>query len=298
MKLVRFGPTGAERPGAWIEEDGQPQILDVRAMAFDIEDYNSHFFSHWGIERVRALLRESRRGLATRPAWLVPAENMRLGPPIARPGKIICLGKNYADHAAEFDAALPDQPILFSKAASALTGAFDPIVIPPGSKAVDAEAELAVVIGETARRVSERDAMKHVAGYTVLDDVTDRDVQRAAGQWFRAKSFDTFCPVGPFLVTPDEVGDPQALRIGQKVNGKVLQESNTSHMIFKIARLIAFISAQITLEPGDLIATGTPGGIGSARKPPVLLKAGDTVEIGVERVGVQVTPVAAPDTAR
>jgi 2,4-didehydro-3-deoxy-L-rhamnonate hydrolase len=281
MKLVRFGPPGSERPGVWLD-DGH--ILDVRAMAFDIEDYNSHFFSHWGVERVRALLQESGRKL-------VPAAGLRLGPPVARPGKIVCLGKNYADHAAEFDAEIPTEPILFSKAPTAMIGPADPIVIPAGSTLVDAEAELAVVIGAAARRVPESDAMKYVAGYTVLNDVTDRAVQKSAKQWFRAKSFDTFCPVGPYLVTPDEAGDPQNLRIGQKVNGKVLQETNTSNMIFKIARLIAFISAEITLEPGDLIATGTPGGIGSARKPPVLLKAGDTVEVVVERIGVQVTPV-------
>ena len=281
MKLVRFGPPGQERPGVWLD-DGQ--VLDVRAMAFDIEDYNGHFFSHWGVERVRALLRESGRKL-------VPAAGLRLGPPIARPGKIVCLGKNYADHAAEFDAELPKEPILFSKAGTAMVGAADPIVLPPGSTLVDAEAELAVVIGASARGVSESDAVTHVAGYTVLNDVTDRAVQKSAKQWFRAKSFDTFCPVGPYLVTPDEAGDPQDLRIWQKVNGKVLQETRTSNMIFKIARLIAFVSAQITLEPGDLIATGTPGGIGSARKPPVLLRAGDTVEVGVEKIGVQVTPV-------
>jgi 2,4-didehydro-3-deoxy-L-rhamnonate hydrolase len=282
MKLVRFGPPGEERPGVLL--DDAPAILDVRAMAFDIEDYDPHFFSRSGIERLHALLRERRRKT-------VPAEGVRLGPPLARPGKIICLGKNYADHAAEFDAEIPERPILFAKAPTALCGANDAIVLPPGSKIVDSEVELAVVIGHTARRVSEAQAMSCVAGYTVLNDVTDREAQRADKQWFRAKSFDTFCPTGPWLVTPDELADPQSLHLYSKVNGQILQDSNTSHMIFRLPHLISYISAGITLEPGDLIATGTPGGIGSARKPPVLLRPGDTVELGVERVGVQTSRV-------
>ncbi len=288
MRLVRFGPPGEERPGVLLENAlaGQPAILDVRAMAFDIEDYDPHFFSRWGIERVRALLQEHGRKL-------VPAADLRLGPPVARPGKIICLGKNYADHVAEFDAELPERPILFAKAPSALCGANDSIVLPPGSKIVDSEVELALVIGRTAQRVPEAEAMSCVAGFTVLNDVTDREAQRADKQWFRAKSLDTFCPTGPALVTPDELADPQSLHLYAKVNGQILQDSNTSHMIFRIPYLISYISAGITLEPGDIIATGTPGGIGSARKPQVLLRPGDTVEIGVERVGVQTSRVTA-----
>jgi 2,4-didehydro-3-deoxy-L-rhamnonate hydrolase len=283
MKLVRFGPPGHEHPGIWLENTpspGEASILDVRAMAFDIEDYDGHFFSRWGIDRLRGLLRESRRKT-------VPADGVRLGPPIARPGKIICLGKNYANHAAEFDAELPDRPILFAKAATALTGPFDPISLPPGSKVVDVEVELAVVIGSKGRNVTRDQAMSLVAGYTILNDVTDREAQRADKQWFRAKSFDTFCLLGPFLVTPDEVSNPRNLNLYSKINSQGLQQSNTSHMIFDLAHVISYVSATMTLEPGDVIATGTPGGIGSARKPPVVLHAGDTVEIGVDRLGVQ-----------
>jgi 2,4-diketo-3-deoxy-L-fuconate hydrolase len=278
VKLVRFGPRGEERPGVLLENDSR--ILDVRAMAFDIEDFNGHFFTRWGVQRLQALLKEP--ALKT-----VPAAGVRLGPPVARPGKIVCLGKNYTDHALEFDSEIPTSPILFSKASSSLAGPFDPIVLPRGAKVVDGEVELAVVIGRTAQRVSESDAMQFVAGYTVLNDVTDREAQKEGKQWFRAKSADTFCPLGPYLVTPDEIRDPQNLRLYSKVNGQALQDSNTSKMIFKIAYLISFISASITLEPGDLIATGTPGGIGSAHKPPTLLKPGDAVETGVEGVGVQ-----------
>ena len=283
MKMVRFGPRGEERPGVLMENESK--ILDVRAMAFDIEDFNGHFFTHWGLQRLRALLEEP--ALKT-----IPAIGVRLGPPVARPGKIVCLGKNYADHALEFDSEIPTAPILFSKASSSLTGPFDPIVLPRGAKVVDGEVELAVVIGKTAQRVSESDAMQFVAGYTVLNDVTDREAQKESKQWFRAKSADTFCPLGPCLVTADEIRNPQNLQLYSKVNGRALQDSNTSKMIFNIAYLISFISASITLDPGDLIATGTPGGIGSAHKPPVLLRPGDAVETAVEGVGVQVSTIA------
>lgn len=287
MKLVRYGEPGRERPGVWVEDQaGHARILDVRAMAFDIEDFNGHFFSHWGVERLRALLKEKDT------KWL-DAQTARLGPPVARPGKIVCLGKNYADHAAEFDADIPTSPILFSKASTSLTGPHDPIAIPPGSQRVDLEAELAFVIGKTARRVTEAEALGHVAGYTVLNDVTDRDAQRDGKQWFRGKSFDGFCPLGPFLVTPDEVPEPQHLRVWSKVNGATLQDGNTSNMLFAIPHLIAFISATITLEPGDIVSTGTPAGVGFARNPPILLHAGDTVELGVDGVGIQRNSVVA-----
>jgi 2-keto-4-pentenoate hydratase/2-oxohepta-3-ene-1,7-dioic acid hydratase in catechol pathway len=281
MKLVRYGEPGRERPGVWVEETpGNARILDVRAMAFDIEDYNAHFFSHWGVERLRALLVEK----GTK--W-VDAQTVRLGPPVARPGKIVCLGKNYADHAAEFDADIPTSPILFSKATTSLTGPHDPIVIPPGSQRVDLEAELAFVIGKTAHRVTEADAPGYIAGYTVLNDVTDRDAQRDGKQWFRGKSFDGFCPLGPFLVTPDEAPDARHLRVWSKVNGAILQDGNTRNLLFAIPYLVAFISAHITLEPGDIVSTGTPAGVGFARNPPILLHPGDTVELGVDGVGSQ-----------
>jgi 2-keto-4-pentenoate hydratase/2-oxohepta-3-ene-1,7-dioic acid hydratase in catechol pathway len=270
MKLVRFGPPGAERPGLWLE-DG---ILDVRAQAFDIEDYDAHFFTHWGVERLRRLLLEKKK---TR----IPAGTVRLGPPIATPQKIMCLGKNYADHAVEFDAEIPTSPILFSKAPSSLIGPNDSIIVPRGSTRVDAEAELAVVMG----------ASNSIAGYTVLNDVTDRDAQRDGKQWFRGKSSDTFCPLGPYLVTPDEIADAQAVRVYSKLNGKILQDGNTKEMIFPIAQLIPFISRTITLRPGDLISTGTPAGVGFARKPPVFLQPGDVIEVGVDGVGELRNPV-------
>ena len=287
MKLVRFGHPRAERPGIWLESaSGSASILDVRAMAFDIEDYNAHFFATHGLDRLRALLLEAN-------PKIIAATNVRLGPPIARPGKIVCLGKNYAAHAAEFDSEVPTSPIFFSKATTALNGPFDPIVLPPGAQRVDGEAELALVIGHTARRVVAADALDYVAGYTILNDITDRDAQREGKQWFRGKSADTFCPLGPWLVTPDEVADPQHLRITQCVNGRMLQDDFTSQMIFKISHLISFLSATITLESGDIIATGTPAGIGSARQPPVLLRPGDIVEIAVEHLGQQRSPVVA-----
>jgi 2,4-diketo-3-deoxy-L-fuconate hydrolase len=277
MKLIRYGPPGEERPGALLD-DGQ--ILDVRAMAFDISDYDAHFFETFGIERVKNLARESGRRC-------ISAEGLRWGPPIARPSKIICLGKNYADHAREFDAEIPAKPVLFGKAPSAITGPYDPVCLPQGADTCDIEVELAVVIGRRMRRVSEADALSYVAGYMILDDVTDRAAQREGKQWFRGKSADTFCPMGPWLVTTDEVGDPQNLRLRSKVNGKVLQDATTADMIFPIARVLAFISATITLEAGDVVATGTPGGIGSARTPPVLLRPGDVIELEIDGLGSQ-----------
>ena len=289
MKLVRFGERNNERPGVWLENIpaiGQTSILDVRAMAFDIKDYNTHFFATHGIERLRALL------LETNPK-LIPANSVRLGPPVARPGKIICLGKNYAAHAAEFDAQIPDSPIFFSKATTALNGPFDPINLPAGATHVDGEAELAVIIGCTTRRIAAADAYNMIAGYTILNDVTDRDAQRDGKQWFRGKSADTFCPLGPFLVTRDEIPDPHRLRIKQQVNGQTLQDDSSEQMLFKIPFLISFLSATITLEAGDVIATGTPAGIGSARQPPILLRAGDTVEVGIEHLAAQRNSIVA-----
>lgn len=284
MKLVRFGAAGEERPGVWLEDRGAPEILDVRAMAWDIADYDAHFFSHWGLDRLRGLLREKRQAR-------IPAAGVRLGPPIARPSNLVCIGKNYADHAAEFDGSVPAAPLLFAKSVSTMTGPADTIRVPPGFDAVDAEAELAVVIGGRARAVTEENAMRCVAGYTALNDVTERTAQREGQQWFRGKSFDTFCPCGPALVTPDELGDPHNLRIGSRLNGAVLQDGHTRDMIFGIARLIAYISGTLTLEPGDIIATGTPSGVGFARKPPVLLKPGDVIEVVIEKIGALRNPV-------
>ncbi len=278
MKLVRFGEPGRERPGLWLDDRGEPEILDVRGMAFDIADYHAHFFAHGGLARLRGLLTETRQKR-------LPARGLRLGPPVARPSQIICVGKNYADHAAEFDAQIPAAPILFAKSPSTLIGHQDTILRPAGCTQVDAEAELGLIIGRTARHLTEAQALEAVAGFTCLNDVTERSLQKSAGQWFLGKSPDTFCPLGPWLVTPDEVADPQALRVTSRLNGNVLQDGNTRHMLFPLARLLAYLTSFITLQPGDVVATGTPAGVGFARTPPVFLQPGDRIEVAIEGVG-------------
>ncbi len=277
MKLVRFGEKGKERPGVWM---GDGRILDVRAVAFHIEDYNEHFFANHGLGQLRILLDDPG-------AKYVEAEGVRLGAPVARPSKIICVGANYAAHAKEFGHEIPEEPILFSKATTSLIGSNDPIVMPEGAQVVDSEAELAVVIGKTASKVRKEDALDYVAGYTVVNDVTERVVQKANGQWFRGKGFDTFCPMGPFLATSDEVPGIGSLRVWQKLNGEMLQDGNTDDMMFGVPFLIEYISQGMTLLPGDVIATGTPPGIGSAHDPQVLMNVGDVVEVGVDGVGAQ-----------
>ncbi len=238
------------------------------------------------MERLRGLLGE--KALKT-----LPAGGVRLGPPVAAPRQIICLGKNYRDHAEEFDAQVPEHPVYFAKSPGSLCGAGDAIRLRPGMDRVDAEVELALVVGRRMRDVPEADTLAHVAGYTVFNDVTDRDRQKERLQWFFAKGADTFGPAGPWLVTADELGDPRCLGLRQRVNGKILQESDTSNMIFPIAKVLADLSRVMTLEPGDLISTGTPGGIGSAQQPPVLLRDGDTVECEIDRIGTLRNPVAA-----
>lgn len=277
MKLVRFGEQGRERPGIWM---GDGRILDVRATAFQMEDYGEHFFGGYGLEQLRMLLKDPS-------AKYVETAGVRLGSPIARPSKIVCVGANYAAHAKEFGHSVPSEPILFSKATTAVIGPNDPIVLPPGAREVDSEAELAVVIGRKARQVSRGDALAYVAGYTILNDVTERVVQRSGGQWFRGKGFDSFCPMGPFLVTPDELGDLTDLNVQQHHNGVLLQAANTRDMMFDIPFLIEYISQGMTLLPGDVISTGTPPGIGSARDPQILMGAGDEIQISVDGLGEQ-----------
>jgi 2,4-diketo-3-deoxy-L-fuconate hydrolase len=216
------------------------------------------------------------------------------GLPIARPSKIICAGVNYRDHAEETGIAVPRQPVLFAKWPSSLIGPGDPIVLPPFTTQVDCEAELAVVIGQAVRDVSPENALEAVSGVTCLNDVSARDLQFAdGGQWTVGKSLDTFCPVGPRVVPLEEIGDPQRLAIRCVINGEVLQESNTANMIFSVAELIAFASRGTELEPGDLIATGTPAGVGFTRNPPRFLKAGDEVTVELEKVGALTNPVLA-----
>jgi len=213
--------------------------------------------------------------------------------PIERPGKIICVGLNYRDHAEEQGIALPEAPLLFAKWQNALIGPAEPIVIPPIVTKCDFEAELGVVIGERVRDVSAENALDAVAGYICVNDVSARDLQFADGQWTRGKSPDTFCPVGPSLVPRDEIPDPQALAIRAILNGEAVQDSNTSNMVFGIAEVIAYVTRTITLEPGDLIATGTPAGVGAFRKPPLFMQPGDEITIEIEGLGSLTNPVVA-----
>jgi 2-keto-4-pentenoate hydratase/2-oxohepta-3-ene-1,7-dioic acid hydratase in catechol pathway len=208
--------------------------------------------------------------------------------------KIVCLGLNYVDHAREVELALPAQPLLFAKWPNAVIGDGEPIVIPPGVEQVDYEAELAAVIGARVKGVSVENALEAVAGYTCLNDVSARALQFADGQWTRGKSLDTFCPLGPRVVPATEVGDPQSLRIACRLNGATVQEATTADMIFSVAELIAFVSSTITLEPGDVIATGTPPGVAMGQAEPRYLRPGDTVEVEIERIGVLANPVTGP----
>jgi 2,4-didehydro-3-deoxy-L-rhamnonate hydrolase len=214
--------------------------------------------------------------------------------PIERPGKIVCVGLNYRDHAEEQGTPLPQAPLLFAKWQNALIGPGEPIVIPPIVTKCDYEAELGVVIGATVRDVSAENALEAVAGYICVNDVSARDLQFADSQWTRGKSPDTFCPVGPRLVPRDEVPDPQELSIRAVLNGETVQESSTSNMVFGVADLIAYITQTITLEPGDLIATGTPAGVGAFREPPLYMQPGDEITVEIERLGSLTNPVAAP----
>jgi len=222
-----------------------------------------------------------------------PVGAVRIAAPVARPGKIICLGLNYADHAAETGHPKPPAPILFAKYANSIVGPGDPIVLPPASSEVDYEVELAFVVGKVARNVPLERAYEHVAGYTMLNDVSARDLQRETSQWFRGKSPDTFAPTGPYVVTRDEVPDPQALDVRLWLNGELMQSSNTRNLIFDVPFLLHHISSTITLEPGDLVSTGTPSGVGAARSPKVFLKPGDVVRLEIGNLGILENPVVA-----
>jgi 2-keto-4-pentenoate hydratase/2-oxohepta-3-ene-1,7-dioic acid hydratase in catechol pathway len=217
--------------------------------------------------------------------WLVPREDAYWFAPVPRPGKIVCIGLNYRDHAAESGLAVPERPVMFSKFSSCVIAPGEDVVIPRTSEKVDYEAELAVVIGRHAKHVSADRAYDYVLGYTIFNDVTARDFQFGDGQWQRGKSCDTFAPMGPTIVTTDEIPDPHALRISLLVNGNIMQDSNTSQLIFRIPQLIEFITQSTSLEPGDVIATGTPAGVGFARKPPVFLKHGDVMDVNIEKIG-------------
>lgn len=276
MKLIRFGNPGEEKPGLLLSGDRR-----IDASAFG-EDYDEKFFGSNGMERLKIW--------ADQNAESAPSvdSSVRLGSPIARPSKIVCIGLNYADHAKESGVDIPTEPILFFKATSSLTGPNDSLMIPRGSQKTDWEVELAVVIGAAASYVSEEDAAKHIAGYTLHNDYSERAWQlERGGQWVKGKSADTFAPLGPFLATADEIGDPHGLPLWLKVNDVSRQDSNTKQMIFKIPEVISYVSHFMTLLPGDVISTGTPPGVGLGLKPPVFLKQGDVIELGIEGLGSQ-----------
>ena len=239
------------------------------------------------LDRVRRQVRAPQLGAA------LGLDNVKLRAPLPRPPKIICIGLNYRDHAAEAKMPIPEVPTVFSKYATSVTGHGCPIVLPKNSVKPDYEAEFAVVIGKGGRHIPEDRWREHVFGYTIVNDVSARDFQMATSQWMMGKTFDTFAPMGPVIVTADEIADPHSLRITLRLNGEVLQDSNTSNLIFGVDKLVAFLSSVFTLEPGDVISTGTPAGVGFARKPPVWLKAGDEVAVEVEGIGKLVNPVVA-----
>ena len=275
MKLIRFGTAHHELPGL-ILDDGRR----IDASAFG-SDYDEAFFGGDGLERLALW---AKANAATAP---VVAENVRLGPCIARPSKIVCVGLNYADHAKESGAEIPKEPILFFKSTTSLVGPNDDLIIPRGSVKTDWEVELAIIIGKRASYVSEADAMSHVAGYALHNDYSEREWQlERGGQWVKGKSCDTFAPLGPFLATRDTIADPQNLKLWLKVNGEQRQDSSTAQMIFNVQQLVSYISQFMTLLPGDVISTGTPPGVGLGLKPtPVFLKPGDVVELGIEGLG-------------
>lgn len=274
MKLFRFGDPGEERPGLIDDEDRR---YDVSAFG---EDYTQEFLGTDGLQRLDAWFR------VNMPACPNVAADVRLGPCIANPSKIICVGLNYAKHAAESGMDVPKEPVLFFKATSSLCGPNDNLVIPKDSVKTDWEVELAVIIGKRTAYVEEAEAMDYVAGYALLNDYSEREFQiERGGQWVKGKSADTFAPLGPFLATKDEVEDPHQLNLWLKVNGEKLQDSNTSDLIYKIPFLVSYISRFMTLLPGDVISTGTPSGVGLGLNPQRYLRPGDVVELGIEKLG-------------
>jgi len=289
MKLVTFMRDGAQRLGALAQHDGRDIVVDLNQAAPRLPNDMIAFLT--GGEASRAMAQQA---LADPPSEAVLDRGaVRLAAPIPRPGKIICIGLNYRDHAAESNAELPAYPTVFAKYASCIIGPGEPIVIPRVTSQVDYEGELAVVIGRRARDVAEADALDYVAGYAPFNDVSARDYQMRTSQWTIGKTFDTFGPLGPALVTADEVADPHALDIRVSIGDEVLQSSNTKHLIFTIPQLIAYLSSVMTLEPGDVIATGTPAGVGAARKPQRWLLAGDLVRVEIDGLGTLENPVAA-----
>jgi 2,4-diketo-3-deoxy-L-fuconate hydrolase len=278
VKLLRHGPKGQERPGLL---DAQGRVRDLSAVVPDIA---GDVLTPEGLQRIAGLDVES---LPVVPG--TAQHDLRLGPCVGRVGKFICIGLNYADHAAESGMAIPAEPVVFAKWTSAIVGPNDNVEIPRGSRRTDWEVELGVVIGKGGRYIDEADAMSHVAGYCVVNDVSEREVQleRGGGQWDKGKGCDTFGPIGPWLVTADEVPDPQNLDLWLEVDGRRFQNGNTKTMIFGVARLVSHLSQFMSLQPGDLISTGTPPGVGLGQKPPLYLVAGQTMRLGISGLGEQ-----------
>ncbi|AWV99891.1 fumarylacetoacetate hydrolase family protein [Arcticibacterium luteifluviistationis] len=276
MKLIRHGEPGKENPGIISDNN---TLLDVSAFG---EDFNEKFFETDGISRLAAWLNSNQDSCP------VLDPNTRLGSCVARPSKIVCIGLNYAKHAAESGMENPEQPVVFFKATSALCGPNDDVIIPRNSEKTDWEVELAVVIGKKASYIEKADALDYVAGYCLHNDYSERAFQlEHGGQWVKGKSNDTFAPLGPFMATTDEIPDPQNLNLWLKLNGEKIQDSNTDDMIFYIDEIISYLSNYMTLLPGDVISTGTPAGVGLGFKPAKYLKAGDKIELGIEGLGVQ-----------
>ena len=281
MKLIRFGEINKEKTGIIINDE----YYDTSSFG---EDYNEHFFETDGLNRLQKFIESNKDKLPK------VSKDLRLSSPVSRPSKIICIGLNYADHARETNAAIPTEPIIFFKSTTSLIGPFDDVVIPKNSTKSDWEVELAVVISKKASYVEEADALNYVAGYCLHNDLSEREFQlEKGGQWVKGKSCDTFAPLGPFMATPDEIDDVNNLRLWLSVNGKIMQDSNTANFIFQIPFLISYISQFMTLLPGDVISTGTPPGVGLGMKPPVFLKEGDVMELGIDGLGISKQKVIA-----
>jgi 2,4-diketo-3-deoxy-L-fuconate hydrolase len=273
MKLIRFGEINKEKPGIIINDE----YYDTSSFG---EDYSEHFFETDGLSRLQKFIESGKDKLPE------VSKNVRLGCPVTRPSKIICIGLNYADHAKETKANIPTEPIIFFKSTTAICGSNDDVNIPKNSKKTDWEVELAVIIGKKTSYVDEAEALNYIAGYCLHNDLSEREFQlERNGQWVKGKSCDTFAPLGPFLATKDEIADIDNLRLWLTVNGKMMQNGNTANFIFKIPFLVSYISQFMTLLPGDVISTGTPAGVGLGMNPPVYLKDGDVMELGIDGLG-------------
>ncbi len=275
MKLIRFGYLKSEKPGVLTQDGNRFDISNF------LSDYDENFFESDGIEKLQEWFLKNKNSCPK------VESSVRWGSPLSRPSKIVCVGLNYAKHANESGMEAPEEPVLFFKSSSAIVGPYDPIIIPKGSEKTDWEVELAVVIGKEASYISESEALDHVAGYVLHNDVSERTFQlERSGQWVKGKSCDTFAPIGPFIATKDEIKNPNNLDLWLKLNGELMQKSNTSDFIFNIQEVVSYFSQFMTLLPGDIISTGTPSGVGLGLNPPRYLKEGDEVELGVEGLGI------------